>query len=101
MSGQRVVLVLSFDLDGSDPEALGQQVADVVRDIDPPRLAGFTGELRVSVEPVSRQVERWLDDGDLPPTDGPPQRVAGRMAKPNTFGKQQPRNRHERRHGFR
>lgn len=66
MSSQRTLLVLSFDLDGSDPEVLGQQVAEVVKLIDPPRLPGFTGELRVSVEPVSRQVETWLDDGDPP-----------------------------------
>jgi hypothetical protein len=95
MSAQRTLLVLSFDFEGRDPESFGQEVADVVKLIDPPRLPGFTGDLRVSVEPVSKQVETWLDDGDLPPVDEPP--ITGRQARPNTFGRQVPGNRKQRR----
>jgi hypothetical protein len=97
MSAQRTLLVLSFDLEGRDPESFGQEVADIVKLIDPPRLPGFTGELRVSVEPVSKQVETWLDDGEPPAPDEPTGGLGPRPARPNTFGRQVPGNRKQRR----
>lgn len=67
---QRVLLVLSFDFDG-DPDQVAAGVTAAVEAMNPPSLPGFAGEMRVSVEPVSRQVEAWLDDGRPPAPDHP------------------------------
>lgn len=52
------IVVISFELD--DPE----EIADVLRALDPSRLPGFTGEVRVAVDDNARAVVDYLDDGD-------------------------------------
>jgi hypothetical protein len=55
-SAMKYMIVLSFDLDG--PE----DVASVLKKIDPPSLPGFTGVARVTVDPVATRIEEWLDE---------------------------------------
>jgi hypothetical protein len=87
----RLIVVLSFDVPEPD------DIAEVLTAINPPSLPHFAGQARISVEPVSRQVETWLDDGRLPPRDAPfPGPISKADADPH-----RPRNRAERRHGHR
>lgn len=51
----KYIVVISFDLE--DPDDIG----DVLIEINPPRLRGFSGKVRVAIDPVATQIEEWLD----------------------------------------
>lgn len=55
-SNVRMLIVLSFDAE--DPAV----AVEALTKIDPPSLRGFAGQVRVVVEPVSLEVEAWLDE---------------------------------------
>lgn len=49
------IIVLSFE---STPEKL----AEILRQINPPSLPGFTGAARIAIGPEAKYVETWLDE---------------------------------------
>ena len=52
----KYIIVLSLDFNTPD------DVANAVKKIDPPNIHGFTGKVRIAVDPVASQVEHWLDE---------------------------------------
>lgn len=51
----KYIIVISLDLE--DPDELG----DALTKIDPPNIPGFSGKVRVAIDPVATQIEAWLD----------------------------------------
>lgn len=52
----RLLVVLSFDIPNADV------VTEILTAIDPPKLPYFAGAARIAVDPVSTQIEKWLDE---------------------------------------
>jgi len=56
MDKHKCIVVLSFDFDHPD------DLVKVFKAIDPPSLLGFSGKVRVAIDPVATTVESWLDE---------------------------------------
>jgi len=52
----KMALVLTFDIEDAD------ELPVIIRQIDPPRLPGFDGNLRIV--PDVAELTRWLDETD-------------------------------------
>lgn len=52
----KYMIVLTLDLDNPD------DVAAALKVIDPPSIPGFSGVMRVAIDPVATQIEEWLDE---------------------------------------
>jgi len=52
----KIAVVLTFDIRDID------EPAEIIRQIDPPRLPGFDGNLRVV--PDASELIHWLDEGE-------------------------------------
>jgi len=58
----KMALVVSFDLPTDHIPEAGDMVADIIKDIDPPRLQYFDGELRVMVGDDAGILLSWMDE---------------------------------------
>jgi hypothetical protein len=52
----KFLITLTFDLDNVD------DLATVLKIIDPPHIPWFTGTARIAIDPVATRVEEWLDE---------------------------------------
>ena len=52
------IVVLSFEIPDDNAELL----AEHIKQINPRRLEGFNGEIRLTTDPVATNIEEWLDE---------------------------------------